>query len=144
MNDSDTLIEDLEALQNPEIPAGTTHYVWIYTGDKAALLFRSSDGMMLGMKKQETVVFGENKNRGQSRVFVDHKAAEAWLKKLALYDMQAQRNGTTIEDEITKPLAEAYPVVLVDFVKDALVQLAEGSMEIPSGGVHPLRSKKYN
>jgi hypothetical protein len=142
------IIEDLADLQarENEIPAGTTHIVWIYTGDKAAMLFRASDGMMLGMKKQETVVFGENKNRGQSRVFIDQKAAEAWLKKLAQYDMRAQANGSTIEDEITKPLTETYPVQLIERVKDSIVQLAEGSIEIPSGGVHPIRGagKKYN
>ena len=144
---NDDLIQDLENLQKPEVPEGTTHIVWIYTGDKAAMLFRASDGMMLGMQKQETVVFGENKNRGQSRVFIDRKAAENWLKRLAAFDLQAQANQKTMEEEIGNPLQLQYAsaVKVVDFVKDALVQLAEGSIgEIPSGGVHPLRNKSYN
>jgi hypothetical protein len=141
--DNDGLIQELSDLQNPEVPADTTHVVWIYTGDKAAMLFRSSDGIMLGMQKQETVVFGENKNRGQSRVFIDRQSAEKWLKRLAAFDLQAQAHKTTVEDEISKPLEAEYLAMakVVDFVKDALVQLAEGSIDIPSGGIHPLRNR---
>ena len=145
-NVQDQLIQDLEEASKDPIPPGASHVVWIYTGSHAAMLFRAGDGMMIGMQKQETVVFGENRNRGQSRVFIERQHAEKWLKgTLAAYDLWSQACSKPVEDLMGQPIPAEYIPNVVDFVKDSVVQLVgDGEIEIPSGGVHPLRTKRYN
>lgn len=76
----------------------TTHILLKYGSQKTEILFRAADGVCIGQAKDTVVVFGDEPNRKNSRVFLDHSFAKRWLTgKLARDDMAAK--GDPIVEE---------------------------------------------
>lgn len=63
-----------------------THIIKQYPTNDAEILFRASDGMMIGMKEKVTVLFGEDPNKRVSRIFMESEQASAYLRKIASDD----------------------------------------------------------
>lgn len=56
-----------------------THIIKTYETNDAEMLFRASDGMMIGMREKVTVIFGDDPNRRVSRIFMESEHASAFL-----------------------------------------------------------------
>lgn len=58
-----------------------THIVISHPSQHTEGLFRASDGMYLGDCQKCMVVFGENPNKRESRIFLDHESAQRFLRE---------------------------------------------------------------
>lgn len=80
-------MEDLK--DNDAIPP--THILKHHASEKEGWLFRANDGICVATYQELLVVFGENPNRREGRVFIDHAHARTWIEvKIANDDARAQ------------------------------------------------------
>ena len=116
-----------------------THLLLSYKSQKITMLFRASDGVALGQQKGETVVFGEEPNKKTSRVFFDQGFAEEFLKSLALWDMQARRNKTTLVAEVngSAGLTIDASVEIQAFDGEGLIIMPDDTMDFAKPGDRP-------
>ena len=100
----------------------TQVYLFInYILNDTDLLFRKSDGIMVGQRKGCVVVFGEEPNRKSSRVFKDEIYASRWLCKQAIEkDLECLK------------LAADTPWTLETLEEGSIIAPA-GVMELPGG-----------
>jgi len=56
-----------------------THIVVKHSADDKEYLYRASDGMRIGGRQHAVVVYGDNPNKSESRVFIDAHHAHEWL-----------------------------------------------------------------
>lgn len=93
-------------------------HIWLYFESQGTeMLFRASDGICIGQRKDETVIFGEKPNKRESHIFLDAEHAIKWLREVyPAMDMRlvAAMNATT-EDEFKvlakTPLTSYAPVI---------------------------------
>lgn len=64
-----------------------THIIQKWRSQKQHVLFRALDGIRLGTYMQNTVIFGDDPNRGRSHVFVSEEKAQQFLRDLAQHDI---------------------------------------------------------
>jgi hypothetical protein len=122
-----------------------THILLIEKSQDTEILFRVSDGMMLGECQKNVVVFGAEPNKKTSRVFIDHENATDFLRLVAdmdfagIHPLQDFHNITGYRDCKGKALIEERNV-------EGLVILPPNSRELVSnGGIMPFnKSIKTN
>lgn len=101
-----------------------THIINRFPSQKTAGLFRASDGMMLAELQNITVIQGENPMKRESRLFIDHEHAYAYLKTLAEHDYFNRQ----IECEFS----------IEEVSLEGLIELPPDSIEmITNGGRYP-------
>lgn len=97
-----------------------THIVMNYLSQDAEILFRADDGVAIAQRKKTVVLFGEDPNRKQSRVFIDPEHASRYL-----------RNVVTLKDLTDRDkLGE---VSLDERDGEPIIQLPDNAVEIPGG-----------
>lgn len=123
-----------------------THVLLIEASQATEILFRVSDGMMLGECQKNVVVFGAEPNKKTSRVFIDHENATEFLRYVADLDS----SGIV---ELHKYLESVLPGTdlpvkanIEDRNVEGLIVLPAGSRELVSnGGIMPFnKSIKTN
>jgi hypothetical protein len=57
-----------------------THIVVTHSSDDKEYLYRASDGARIGGRQHAVVVFGDNPNKSESRVFIDAVSASNYLR----------------------------------------------------------------
>ena len=78
-----------------------THIVLSYPSQEVEMLFRASDGMALGQVEKITVIWGVDRNRGQSRVFIDHEHARRYFREvLPADDLKADGKEGPVDLEV--------------------------------------------
>ena len=117
-----------------------THILKIFKSQNSEMLFRADDGICIGQRKNETVIFGEEPNKRSSHVFIDGAKAGAWLEAYANTDLlatYAQKLGVNPQEA-----AEGWKMEAVIDRQDAesIIQLAPGSIDLPKYGANPLRN----
>ena len=65
-----------------------THILKIFKSQDSEMLFRADDGICIGQRKNETVIFGEEPNKRSSHVFINGAKAVAWLEAYAAEDLK--------------------------------------------------------
>lgn len=79
-----------------------THIIQNFESTKQSVLSRKSDGMVIAIRKAQTVAWGEDPRQQQQRVFTDPKFAQACLRKIADADQaviaERQDAKATIEE----------------------------------------------
>ena len=73
-----------------------------------AVLYRASDGLMIGQANDTLVQFGENPQAGQMRNFMDHKHAVTFLRKIADRDWAAENGEDPTAPDFLKRVASGY------------------------------------
>lgn len=66
--------------------ARPTHIIKQYPSNDAEILFRASDGMMIGMREKVTVIYGDDPNKRVSRLFIDSDFASRYLRNGVVAD----------------------------------------------------------
>ncbi len=64
-----------------------THILQIYPDKKQEMLCRASDGIVLAMRAQQSVIFGDDLNKRRSHIFHSEEKALEFLKGLAQKDI---------------------------------------------------------
>ncbi len=68
-----------------------THIVVTHKADDKEYLYRVSDGARIGGRQYAVVVFGDNPNKSESRVFIDSTSASNYLRGVVTAnDLKAQ------------------------------------------------------
>lgn len=121
-----------------------THILQIWPSQKQAVLFRASDGIRLGTHSQQTVVWGDDPNKGRAHVFVSEALAILFLRSLAQKDIDGTLPLQNVipgcyqqpafisrfaddDDGIIKAIA-----VIDEQQMEGQVILAEGSIDMPN------------
>ena len=122
-----------------------THVLLIEASQATEILFRVSDGMMLGECQKNVVVFGAEPNKKTSRVFIDHENATLFLRYVADLDAAGVH---PLQDYASNTLPGQCEgkAVIEDRNVDGLIVLPPNSRELVSnGGVVPFnKSIKTN
>ncbi len=63
-------------------------------------LFRASDGMLVGVRGGNKVIYGENPCQTEERMFLDESFAIAFLRKIADVDCSARDNGFNLTQNL--------------------------------------------
>lgn len=100
-----------------------THIALNYPSNMQEMLFRASDGMCIGQRKAETVVYGISNRAKESRVFVDAECASRFLR------------GQVALDEMKERGIVGFPVVIEERDGQRGLYLPEDSMDIPREGI---------
>lgn len=95
----------------------------VHKSQKAEMLFRASDGIMVAMRQEAVVVYGDNPKDKSSYTFIDGEEAAKWLKDV--YPKIDAKSEDSIELEIRD--GEAHGLYVPD-----------GSLEMP--GMAPVRT----
>ena len=103
-----------------------THILKIFKSQNSEMLFRADDGLCIGQRKNETVIFGDEPNKRSSHVFIAGEKAGAWLEAYAAEDLK--KRGMAVDALIDRQDAES------------IIQLAPGSIDLPKYGASPLRN----
>ena len=103
-----------------------THILKIFKSQNSEMLFRADDGICIGQRKNETVIFGEEPNKRSSHVFIDGAKAGAWLEAYAAEDLK--KRSLPLDALIEHRDAES------------IIQLAPGCIDLPKYGANPLRN----
>jgi hypothetical protein len=112
-----------------------THILGVYPTADSEMLFRAADGVCIGMRKSETVVFGDEPNKRRSRIFIDKEHATKWLKTTCaewdlkeypqkFYDSGKDRDKVVLEERN---------------MEGAIIRLPD-SIEFPANGPTPRRN----
>ncbi len=121
-----------------------THILQIWPSQKQEVLFRASDGIRLATRSQQTVIFGDDPNKGRSHVFVSEEKAVEFIKSLARRDIHGE---LPLQD--VKPGHYQQPAFISrfpgtttnNFLREAVIDeqqmegkvvLAEGSIDLPN------------
>jgi hypothetical protein len=124
-----------------------THIVLTWPSQNFEILFRASDGMMIGERKDVTVIFGENPNgnatdpnRKQSRVFLETDEMYQG-QKWNWFGSRFLRNVVAKQD--MERIGIADQPVIEERIQEGSVILASGSLELASNGgtVRPVGRK---
>jgi hypothetical protein len=86
-----------------------THILVFFKSQNVDYLYRATDGVRIGQRKDTTVIFGEEPNKCQGRVFVDMDYAARWLASEVPYqDLKARGIDTDVFIDIRngEPLVE--------------------------------------
>jgi len=65
-----------------------THLIRNFESEDRAHLYRKSDGMLIGVRKGNTVAWGEDPSCPQQRVFLGPGPAQSFLRKIADADQE--------------------------------------------------------
>ena len=103
-----------------------THILKMFKSQNSEMLFRADDGICIGQRKNETVIFGEEPNKRSAHVFIDGVKAVAWLEAYAREDLK--KRGMAVDALIDHQDAES------------IIQLAPGCIDLPKYGANPLRN----
>lgn len=103
-----------------------THILKMFKSQNSEMLFRADDGICIGQRKNETVIFGEEPNKRSSHVFIDGAKAVAWLEAYAAEDLK--KRGVAGDALVEHQDAES------------IIQLAPGCIDLPKYGANPLRN----
>jgi hypothetical protein len=128
--------------QSENNPKPEPTHVWLYfSSQNTEMLFRASDGICIGQRKDETVVFGDKPNKRESHIFMDKEHAIKWLREVwAARDMRlSNATQAMTEDEYKilamKPLSDFVPVIeerdgegMVVLPPDSIGIVTNGSM----------------
>ena len=123
-----------------------THVLLIEASQATEILFRVSDGMMLGECQKNVVVFGAEPNKKTSRVFIDHENATEFLRKVAFMDANGCPELQNYIPWLEKNGLMAIDAQIEERNVEGLVVLPPGSRELVSnGGIMPFnKSIKTN
>ena len=72
-----------------------THILKIFKSQNSEMLFRADDGICIGQRKNETVIFGDEPNKRSSHVFINGAKAVAWLEEYAAEDLK--KRGVSLD-----------------------------------------------
>ncbi len=112
-----------------------THILLLEPSQQTEILFRVSDGMMLGECQKNVVVFGAEPNKKTSRVFIDHENATNFLRRVADMDAVGIHPLHDYMSGDAKILQNcAGEAKIEERNVDGLVVLPEGSRELVSNG----------
>lgn len=104
-----------------------THIIDVYPSQESEMLFRASDGICIGMRKKETVVFGDEPNKRNSHVFIDGMHAKKWMETvLATRDLKEHGGVGLVELEFHD--------------KESVISLAGGEIGFPSSAPRPIKN----
>lgn len=121
-----------------------THIIQKWPSQKQHVLFRASDGLRLGTYMQNTVIFGDDPNRGRSHVFVSEEKAQQFLRDLAQHDIDGTlpevAKGRGVQTFCTKfphesdgfGIHKVRKAVIEDKEMEGDVILAPGSIDMPN------------
>ena len=113
-----------------------THVLVTHKSQNIEILFRATDGIMIGMQKAKIVVFGERPNFKDSRTFMEDQQARDWLRfNVARADIQAQREQTDSSAEILKTPDKTIMPALDIRDGEGLVVLPPDAMELTGGAI---------
>ena len=102
-----------------------THIVIFWKSNEAEHLYRASDGIQIGQRKDHVVLFGENPNKKESRVFIDAASASKYLRgQVPMQDM--------------KDRAEPRIVRVEERDAEHLVIAPSGAIVLPGSGTRKL------
>ena len=115
-----------------------THIVIFWKSNEAEHLYRASDGIQIGQRKDHVVLFGENPNKKESRVFIDAASASKYLRGVVPQEDQARIRLTDIQANgianVTTP--KTFTLELRD--AEHLVIAPSGAIELPGSGTRKL------
>ena len=77
-----------------------THIIINHSADDKEYLYRASDGMRIGGRQHSVVVYGDNPNKSESRVFLDPHQAHAYLAHFCTFDDLRKRDIHDIAPKI--------------------------------------------
>lgn len=77
-----------------------THILIVYESQDSEVLFRADDGIGIGQRKRTVVVYGEEPNKKQSRVFIDNEHAGRFLRGKVCQDDLDQHGGGTVDIDV--------------------------------------------
>lgn len=98
-----------------------THIVVKYSSQNSEILFRAFDGIAIAQQKNAVLVYGEDPNKKQSRVFIDPEHARRFLReKVAADDLKNIPSGGT-------------DVVIEDRDGESILTMPADAMELPGG-----------
>lgn len=117
------------AHDNPVDPTAT-HLLIRYPSQLSAMLFRLPSGIQIGMRKQETVIWGEFPNTRKSHLFLNGYLAEKWLAEEA----------TKLDMEETS--TSGAPILEVREAEGSVI-LAPDSLDFPGNTPNP-RTRRMN
>lgn len=75
----------------------STHIIRNYTAKKTSTLHRVSDGVVIAVRQERKIAWGEDPAQQQGRVFADEQYAQRFLRRVADLD-QAMRKGHVCKD----------------------------------------------
>jgi hypothetical protein len=80
----------MDEIINETVPQGApaTHILKFYPKRHATILYRAEDGIALGLRENQVVIFGENFNKRESRCFISEVKGDVWLEGLAAKDLK--------------------------------------------------------
>lgn len=87
MEDTIDLAREFESIKD-KIPVNVTHLVMTLPSRRNAGMWRMKDGMFIGEAADKMVIYGENPNKRESRLFIAHKWAKAFLHTVATEDLE--------------------------------------------------------
>lgn len=64
-----------------------THILQVWPSQKQEVLFRASDGIRLGIRSHQMVIWGDDPNKERSHVFLSDEKAQEYLLGLAQADI---------------------------------------------------------
>ncbi len=111
-----------------------THVLLIEASQATEILFRVSDGMMLGECQKNVVVFGAEPNKKTSRVFIDHENATLFLRYVADLDASGIRELQNYHQSFAPGASLPNKANIEDRNVDGLIVLPPGSRELVSNG----------
>ncbi len=111
-----------------------THVLLIEASQATEILFRVSDGMMLGECQKNVVVFGAEPNKKTSRVFIDHENATLFLRFVADLDAAGVHPLQNYADNVLLPEQWQGKANIEDRNVDGLIVLPPDSREMVSNG----------
>ena len=127
-------------MHTPQAQVGTngvmkpTHILSIYPSQKSEMLFRASDGVRLGQRKNATVVFGEEPNACASRVFLDMECATKFLRRVADFDIAGQIPDAKWKGDVKALRDIPSLAVIEDRIAEGLIELPPDSIDFPQHG----------
>ncbi len=95
------------------------------------MLFRLPSGIQIGMRKQETVIWGDQPNKRQSHLFLNGQLAEKWLAEEAP-KMDMEETSTS-----------GSPIVEVREAEGSVI-LAPDSIDFPGNTPNPRTTRRMN
>ncbi len=111
-----------------------THILLIEKSQDTEILFRVSDGMMLGECQKNVVVFGAEPNKKTSRVFIDHENATNFLRYVADLDASGVQELHKYQEFVLPGEKLQTKAQLDEREVDGMIVLPQGSRELVSNG----------
>ena len=125
-------------------PTQPTHILKMFKSQNSEMLFRADDGICIGQRKNETVIFGEEPNKRSSHVFIDGAKAGAWLEAYAQIDLAQRKQTTTVHIKAAGTEGPGDPMETLKLAvverqdAESIIQLAPGCIDLPKYGANPL------